>query len=81
MSIIEKSQLVEKSLNERGLHIHKYNFVPLYTLFKIYQTVGKADKANMIAHEIADKPSKVYSPKVVMIKDEISKYLFENVTE
>lgn len=56
-------------------------FVPLYALFKIYQTVGKADKANMIAHEIADKPIKVYSPRVVMIKDEISKYLFENVTE
>lgn len=53
-------------------------FVPLYALFKIYQITDQSDKANMIAQKIANKPIKVYSPRVSMIKEEISNYLFEN---
>lgn len=53
-------------------------FIPLYALFKIYEAIGEVDKANAMAWKIANKPIKVCSPRVAMIKEEISKYLLEN---
>lgn len=50
-------------------------FAPLYQLFHLYKQVGKNEKALKIADKIINKPIKIKSPTILLIKREMKKEL------
>lgn len=50
-------------------------FIPLHRLFHIYKVIGNNEKAKDIAKTLLNKPIKIISPEVLMIKSEMEKEL------
>lgn len=50
-------------------------FVPLYSLLKFYQQIGDTVKADSIALKIKDKPIKIPSSNINLMKAEAKKWL------